>query len=344
MAYANIGAAGWTVAVDRSRSSLFASARRALVLEWTLIGAVSLLVIGVAALFFLRARREADRSRVRELLRSELARTLGATTAVSEVADAVASALGSAFPGGARRDRLHGGRRRAAAGVGVLGRPAPRGGWPRTRHVVARVGRRRRPGGAGGRGRDPLGDPPAAARASRAPLGRSTCCRWSPDAAGAAACSCSCSAPTHGLDADEQSLIASHAEQAARALERAQVQEREHAVAVTLQRGLLAESLPEIDSLDLAARYEAGSAGLEVGGDWYDVVVRPDGMVLAIVGDVAGRGITAATLMGRLRSAFRAYAYDFASPAEVLRRLVRHVPATRWPRRSCWRSTRTRGR
>jgi serine phosphatase RsbU (regulator of sigma subunit)/anti-sigma regulatory factor (Ser/Thr protein kinase) len=129
----------------------------------------------------------------------------------------------------------------------------------------------------------------------------------------------------HGLDADEQSLIASHAEQAARALERARVQEREHAVAVTLQRALLAQSLPVVESLELAARYEAGSAGLEVGGDWYDVVVRPDGVVMAIVGDVAGRGITAATLMGRLRSAFQAYAYDFGSPAEVSRRLVRHV-------------------
>ena len=95
VAYANIPSAGWTVAVDRSRSSLFASARRALVLEWTLIGAVSLLVIGVAALFFVRARREAGRRRVRELLRSELARTLGATSAVGEVADAVASALGA---------------------------------------------------------------------------------------------------------------------------------------------------------------------------------------------------------------------------------------------------------
>ena len=66
--------------------------------------------------------------------------------------------------------------------------------------------------------------------------------------------------------------------------------------------------------------------GIEVGGDWYDVVVRADGLVQAIVGDVAGRGIGAATLMGQLRSAFHAYAYDHGSPAEVLRRMLRLVP------------------
>ena len=323
VAYANIGPAGWTVAVDRSRSSLFASARRALVLEWTLIGAVSLLVIGVAALFFLRARREADRSRVRELLRSELARTLGATTAVGEVADAVASALGAAFPGALGvialtaddADRL---QVSATSGGPLLQQLA------RNEAVLARVAA--------------LADPAvrvvaietrSAIRQRLPELDGSTGSVYLlPLLAGAGRRSgvlVLLFGTEHGLGPDEQSLIASHAEQAARALERARVQEREHAVAVTLQRALLAESLPEIDSLDLAARYEAGSAGLEVGGDWYDVVVRPDGMVLAIVGDVAGRGITAATLMGRLRSAFQAYAYDFASPAEVLRRLVRHV-------------------
>ena len=342
--WANIPSAGWTVAVDRSRSSLFASARRALVLEWTLIGAVSLLVIGVAGLFFLRARRDADRRRVREQLRSDLARTLGATTTVSEVADAVASALGSAFPGGPRRGRPDGGRRRAAARVGDLRRAAPAAASPRTRTCWSASRR--------------VADPALRLVAIET---RSAIRHQLPEVEGVAGSVYLLPLLTgsgrrsgvlvllfgtdHGLDADEQSLIASHAEQAARALERARVQEREHAVAVTLQRALLAESLPEVDSLDLAARYEAGSAGLEVGGDWYDVVVRPDGLVIAIVGDVAGRGhhrgdpdgAAAQRLPGlRLRRRLAGARCCVASSATW--------PVTRWPRRSCSRSTRTPAR
>jgi anti-sigma regulatory factor (Ser/Thr protein kinase) len=102
---------------------------------------------------------------------------------------------------------------------------------------------------------------------------------------------------------------------------------REHDIAVRLQRSMLPAALPRVDGVELASRYRAGAAGVEVGGDWYDVVARADGFVHAIVGDVAGRGIEAATLMGQLSSGFHAYAYDHGSPAEVLRRMVRLVPA-----------------
>jgi serine phosphatase RsbU (regulator of sigma subunit)/anti-sigma regulatory factor (Ser/Thr protein kinase) len=102
--------------------------------------------------------------------------------------------------------------------------------------------------------------------------------------------------------------------------------DREHDIAVRLQRSMLPTRLPTVDSVELACRYRAGVAGVEVGGDWYDVVARADGFVHAIVGDVAGRGIEAATLMGQLRSAFHAYAYDHGSPAEVLGRMLRLVP------------------
>ncbi len=102
---------------------------------------------------------------------------------------------------------------------------------------------------------------------------------------------------------------------------------REHDIAVRLQRSMLPAALPRVDGVELASRYRAGAAGVEVGGDWYDVVARADGFVHAIVGDVAGRGIDAATLMGQLSSGFHAYAYDHGSPAEVLRRMVRLVPA-----------------
>jgi serine phosphatase RsbU (regulator of sigma subunit)/anti-sigma regulatory factor (Ser/Thr protein kinase) len=102
---------------------------------------------------------------------------------------------------------------------------------------------------------------------------------------------------------------------------------REHDIALRLQRSMLPASLPDVDGVDLACRYRAGVAGVEVGGDWYDVLARDDGFVHMIVGDVAGRGIDAATLMGQLRSAFHAYAFDHGSPAEVLRRMIRLVPS-----------------
>ena len=75
----------------------------------------------------------------------------------------------------------------------------------------------------------------------------------------------------------------------------------------------------------LAGEYAAGGTGVDVGGDWYDAVLRPDGSIVLCVGDVSGRGAAAATVMGRQRSTFRAYAFDYVSPAEILRRMIRHV-------------------
>ena len=117
---------------------------------------------------------------------------------------------------------------------------------------------------------------------------------------------------------------------ARRAQREARIQQRhlehERDIALRLQRSMLPATLPAVDGLDIACRYQAAGEGIEVGGDWYDVVARADGLVHAIVGDVAGRGIVAATLMGQMRSAFHAYAYDHSSPAEVLRRMLRLVP------------------
>jgi serine phosphatase RsbU (regulator of sigma subunit) len=110
----------------------------------------------------------------------------------------------------------------------------------------------------------------------------------------------------------------------ARALQRRQRYEQEHKVATTLQRSLLVD-VPEIESIESAARYQPGSTGLEVGGDWFDVLRRPDGIVHITVGDVAGHGIAAAALMGQLRNAFRAYAHEHVSPAALMSRLHRHV-------------------
>jgi phosphoserine phosphatase RsbU/P len=93
--------------------------------------------------------------------------------------------------------------------------------------------------------------------------------------------------------------------------------------AVALQRSLLPTALPAIQGLDLAARYVTGSGS--VGGDWYDVFVLPDGKLGVVVGDVAGSGLAAAVIMGRMRSALRAYVLETSDPAIALRRLDRKI-------------------
>ena len=98
----------------------------------------------------------------------------------------------------------------------------------------------------------------------------------------------------------------------------------DHEAALALQRGLLPTRLPDIAGLELSARYVPGHA-TGVGGDWYDVFRLPSGHVGLVVGDVAGRGLAAAVVMGRLRSGLRAYALDHDSPAEVLTRLDRKM-------------------
>jgi anti-sigma regulatory factor (Ser/Thr protein kinase) len=101
--------------------------------------------------------------------------------------------------------------------------------------------------------------------------------------------------------------------------------EREHRIAETLQRSLLPDRLPEIPGVLLAARYVPASADMEVGGDWYDVMQLPSGQVGLAIGDVAGHGLRAASTMGQLRMALRAYALEEPSPARVVSRLDRLV-------------------
>jgi serine phosphatase RsbU (regulator of sigma subunit) len=98
----------------------------------------------------------------------------------------------------------------------------------------------------------------------------------------------------------------------------------ERTAARTLQRSLLPTRLPAIDGLEVAARFVPAER-FGVGGDWYDVFVLPDDYVGVVVGDVAGHGLRAAVVMGRLRSALRAYAMEHESPAVVLDRLDRKL-------------------
>ena len=99
---------------------------------------------------------------------------------------------------------------------------------------------------------------------------------------------------------------------------------QEHRIGLALQRGLLPKHLPEVAGLELAARYHAAGEGAEAGGDWYDAYALPDGRMGVVVGDVTGRGVTAASTMGQLRSVTRAFAVgDEAapSPGELLGRV-----------------------
>ena len=96
---------------------------------------------------------------------------------------------------------------------------------------------------------------------------------------------------------------------------------RDHEVAETLQRSLLPEHLPHIDGVALEARYLPAARGTAIGGDWYDALELDDGRVAVVVGDVVGHGLRAATVMGQLRNAFRAYALLESSPAQTLARM-----------------------
>lgn len=107
----------------------------------------------------------------------------------------------------------------------------------------------------------------------------------------------------------------------AEALERARIFEREHDVAVTLQRSMLPHSLPDVSGLRIAAKYLPGVEGLHVGGDWFDAVALDGGALAVTVGDVVGKGIFAAAAMGQLRNAVRVYALEGYPPGDLVARL-----------------------
>jgi serine phosphatase RsbU (regulator of sigma subunit)/anti-sigma regulatory factor (Ser/Thr protein kinase) len=113
-------------------------------------------------------------------------------------------------------------------------------------------------------------------------------------------------------------LLALAADRLSQAIERTRVNERAHHIAETLQRALLPDRLPGVPGVALAARYLPGGPGTDVGGDWYDVIPSADGRVGLVMGDVVGRGVAAASLMGQLRNAFRVYALDGNAPAAIL--------------------------
>lgn len=114
-----------------------------------------------------------------------------------------------------------------------------------------------------------------------------------------------------------EAVHAAEAEAMARAA--AELAAREHAIASELQASLMPQRTFDLEHLAVATYYGAGVEGTEVGGDWYDVIELASGRTAFVVGDVMGRGVSAAAVMGQIRSAVRAYAHLGLHPEEVLK-------------------------
>ncbi len=121
------------------------------------------------------------------------------------------------------------------------------------------------------------------------------------------------------FDEDDVALTEELAARATVAIDNARRYTREHAMAVTLQRSLLPQGLPEQDALDVAHRYQPARSG--VGGDWFDVIPLPGARVALVVGDVVGHGLHAAATMGRLRTAVHNFSALDLPPGELLAHL-----------------------
>ncbi len=126
---------------------------------------------------------------------------------------------------------------------------------------------------------------------------------------------------------EERVFLEALAGQCQLAVERAALYEREHRTAETLQRSLLPDRLPSVPGLVLEARYRPAK-NMEIGGDWYDAFRLADQRLGVALGDVMGKGLTAAAGMGRVRNALRALALTDPRPAAVLGGLDRLFSAT----------------
>ncbi|MER5517598.1 SpoIIE family protein phosphatase [Streptomyces sp. NPDC002763] len=124
---------------------------------------------------------------------------------------------------------------------------------------------------------------------------------------------------------DERSVLTTVARMLAQALSRAGIADSERELTDGLQRSMLPTLGPEIPGMDVAARYIPTGGGLQVGGDWYDMIPLPSGRFALVIGDVQGHDVRAAGIMGQLRIALRAYASEGHRPDAVLSRASRFL-------------------
>lgn len=121
----------------------------------------------------------------------------------------------------------------------------------------------------------------------------------------------------HVFTPEERSVLTALSGLIAQALERARLFDAESALARGLQHALLPHRLPALPYLEVAARYLPGTQGMEIGGDWYDVIDTGSAIAL-VIGDVEGHSVAAAGIMGQLRSAVRAFATGGKEPGQVV--------------------------
>ncbi|MFF7587774.1 SpoIIE family protein phosphatase [Kitasatospora purpeofusca] len=122
---------------------------------------------------------------------------------------------------------------------------------------------------------------------------------------------------------EDRTLYSSFAGILAQSLERARLYDTHHHRATELQRAMLPRTLPQLAGIASAARYLPSTEGMQIGGDWYDLLRLPDGRIGLVIGDVQGHNAEATAVMGQLRSGLRAYATDGHDPAATLARTSR---------------------
>ena len=122
------------------------------------------------------------------------------------------------------------------------------------------------------------------------------------------------------------------AEQVSSVVSRARAYDRERRISHELQRNMLPDAIPTIMGWDIAARYLPAAVGIEVGGDWYDVVPITDQLVALVVGDVEGHDLEAAKIMSRLRHTLGLLVLQEQAPGKALERLNRVSLSQEGPR------------
>jgi anti-sigma regulatory factor (Ser/Thr protein kinase)/GAF domain-containing protein len=318
VAFATSRVPGWVTVIDRPRSSVFADARRALLLELASVFAAVVLVLAILVFVARRARRESERQKERARSWTGLTRALAGANTPSEVTDALLGSLKAAFPNAV-----------AIAAIEQDGRlkVVTDSRLPRARRLVETEPELETIAALGAEEPTtvPLDRDPNLSDLNVASGRRLKAVHSLPIAGqdGGAAGTITLVSTTPRLEPSEWALLLSFADQASYALQRALLFAHEHDLAVRLQRSLLPERLPSRDGLEFAGHYRAGEEAVEVGGDWYDAVGRADGIIHLCVGDVSGRGVGAAVVMSRQRHTFEVYGQELDSPAQIVRRMLR---------------------
>lgn len=127
----------------------------------------------------------------------------------------------------------------------------------------------------------------------------------------------------HEFPAEERAVLTSLAGLIAQAFDRARLYDVKHDLAHGLQQALLPRGLPTLDPLRVAARYLPATRGMEIGGDFYDLIRLGADAAAAVIGDVQGHNVAAAALMGQVRTAVHAHATLGTPPDQVLHRTNR---------------------